>query len=78
MYWKGKSLLAMSSRLGLSAVIFHVYRKRNAILLGNKVSSEEQLVAVIRKNVKVRIQFKGPSLILEICRFTMDGKLHHN
>ena len=58
---------------------FFLYRgKEMSFRLGNKVSSKEQLVAVIRKNVKARIQFKGPSLILEICTFAMDGKLHHN
>ena len=41
--------------MGFSATIYHIWAQRNAILHQGYVKTEEQLVGLIRKQVKMRI-----------------------
>jgi hypothetical protein len=47
-------------RLRLGAAVYHLWKHRNDILHGNSVSSEEQIVAKIKWDVRARIMSKGP------------------
>ena len=50
-------------KLGLGATVYHIWKHSNAVLHKDSISSEEQIVAAIRKQVKARVEFKGSFLV---------------
>ncbi len=59
------SLKADYCRLGFSATIYHIWAQRNALLHQGYVKTEEQLVGLIRKQVKMRIGSLSSTRVLE-------------
>ena len=62
-HWKEKFLKAAMCKLGLGATVYHIWKHSNAVLHKDSISSEEQIVAAIRKQVKAREEFKGSFLV---------------
>lgn len=46
--------------MGFSACIYHIWAQRNAIKHLGAVETEDQIAGLIRKQMKVRIETKGP------------------
>jgi predicted thioesterase len=54
--WTSKTLEADYCRLGLSVAVYHIWAQRNAILHHGYVKTVEQIVNIIRKQVKMKIE----------------------
>lgn len=65
-HWKVKSLSTHSCRLGSSASVNHIWYHKNATLLLGTISIKEQIVGIIRKQVKYLIE-KANSFSLFQC-----------
>ena len=68
---KGKRLSADCSILGFNACVYHIWVQRNAIKCLGTIKTEDQIAGLIRKQVKARIESKGPyprsSINTKIC-----------
>ena len=69
--WKSKTLKADCCRLGLSVVVYHIWAQRNAILHQGYIKTEEQIVNIIRKQVKMKIDngnsYPSHSINTDLC-----------
>lgn len=55
-HWKGKSLRSVCRKLGISTAAYHIWSHRNAIIFQGLINSEDQIVSLIRKKVKIHIE----------------------
>ena len=51
---KGKGMRSNICRLGLWAAVYHIWLQHNAIIHGGHIKTEEQIIKLIRKDVKAR------------------------
>jgi hypothetical protein len=56
---QGTSLKANACRLSLAAVVYHLWRQRNALLHGNTPRTEEDIVSQVKWQVGSRLLAKG-------------------
>lgn len=54
--WKGKSLKSVCSKLGLSVAVYHIWSHRNAIIFQGLIKTEDQIVGLIKKQFKNRVE----------------------
>jgi len=57
--FRGKSLQSCLGRLCFSAVVYHLWQQRNALLHSNNPRMEEAILAQVRWEVRMRIMAKG-------------------
>ena len=55
--WKGKSLKSVCSKLGLSVAVYHIWSHRNAIIFQGLIKTEDQIVGLIKKQFKNRVEW---------------------
>ena len=68
---KGKSLRSVYRKLGFSTSAYHIRSHRNAIIFQGLINSENQIVSLIRKQVKIHIEggqpFARSNINFKIC-----------
>ena len=65
MEWGIKNILSVGLRstickLSWWAAVYHLWLQRNAIVHDGQIKTEEQILNFIKKDVKARIEIKGP------------------
>ena len=58
-HWRGQSLKAVICKFGQEATVYEIWKCSNAVLHQGCPSSEEQIITSIKKQVKMRLEFKG-------------------